>query len=389
MSSTCRRRFLKQAMGLAVAAPFAAGRDLAALAGQPGKPAAPSPRSPVAIARCPDYSDAAVRAGLSECFNLLGGLDKVAAGKTATIKINLTGNEFWPLMGLSVGETYMTHYATVYHLTALLLAAGARRVRVVESTGRRSPLEATLIDAGWDVKALGALGTVAFENTRNRGSFDSYATLKSPDGVMFGSFELNRAYADTDVMISLAKLKQHDTTGVTLTMKNMFGITPSSMYGGKAGDEDSTAGRGAIHDARRYGDLELPGQNAAFQSPETGVRVPTTIVDLGAARPVDIAIIDAVSAVTGGESRYSAGPLMRVVRPGVLIAGRNAVSVDAVGTAIMGFDPLATRTGVFAGCENHLMLADQRGLGTADPARIEIRGVGLADARCPYVLTTG
>jgi uncharacterized protein (DUF362 family) len=46
---------------------------------------------------------------------------------------------------------------------------------------------------------------------------------------MFSSFDVNRAYADTDVLVSLAKLKQHGTTGVTLTMKNMFGITPSSL----------------------------------------------------------------------------------------------------------------------------------------------------------------
>jgi len=37
------------------------------------------------------------------------------------------------------------------------------------------------------------------------------------------------SYADTDVFVSLAKLKHHETTGVTLTMKNMFGITPSSL----------------------------------------------------------------------------------------------------------------------------------------------------------------
>ena len=383
MSSTCRRRFLKQAAGLAVAAPFAAGRELFAVAGQNARPARPPAALPVALARCPDYSDDAVRAGLARCFDLIGGLDHVG-GKTATIKINLTEQDFSPFMGLPVGETYMTHFSTAYHLTALLLAAGARRVRLVESTGRRTPLEPTLVEAGWDVAALSGLGAVLFENTRNRGSFDGYATLKSPGGAMFASFDLNRAYADTDMVVSLAKLKQHDTTGVTLTMKNMFGITPNSMYGGKAGDEDATAGRGAIHDPSRYVDLELPGQNKDFHSLETGVRVPAAIVDVCAARPVDLAIIDGISSITGGESRYSAGPQMRVVRPGILIAGRNAVSVDSIGAAIMGFDPRAVKAGVFAHCENHLMHAEQRGLGIADPDRIEIRGVSLADARCPY-----
>ena len=193
---------------------------------------------------------------------------------------------------------------------------------------------------------------------------------------MFASFELNRAYADTDVLVSLAKLKQHETTGVTLTMKNMFGITPNSMYGGKAGDEDATGGRGPIHDPRRYVDLELPGLKPAFQSTEAGVRVPYTIADLCAARPVDLAIIDGITAMTRGENPFSSGPKTRIANPGIMIVGRSPVSVDAVGASIMGFDPRAARgTGAFARgrCENHLLLAEQAGLGTADLARIDVR----------------
>ncbi len=270
-------------------------------------------------------------------------------------------------------------------MTAILFAAGARRVRLVESIGRRTPLQPTLVDAGWDLKALDALGTMAYENTRNRGSFDGYAHLTVPRGRMFSSFELNRAYVDTDVLISLAKLKQHETTGVTLTIKNMFGATPNSMYGGKAGDEDAVAGRGAIHDPRRYIDLELPGLRADYQSTEAGARVPATITDLAAARPVDLAIIDGITAITHGESRYSSGPEMRFVNPGVIIAGTNAVSVDAVGTAVMGFNPRAPRgTAPFKDCDNHLLLAEQAGLGSADVTRTDIRGVSLADAICRY-----
>jgi hypothetical protein len=206
----------------------------------------------------------------------------------------------------------------------------------VESTGRRATLEATLTEAGWDLTALGALGAVVYEDTRNRGSASTYAHLAVPHGRMFSAFELNRAYEETDVMVSLAKLKQHLTAGVTLSMKNMFGLTPDSMYGGKPGDEEATTGRGTIHDPRRYVDLELPGQKADFVSTEAGVRVPNTIVDLCAARPVDLAIIDGITSITQAESRYFQDSSMRVVSPGIIIAGTNAVSVDAVGAAVMG-----------------------------------------------------
>src|SRR4029079_503292 len=99
------------------------------------------------------------------------------------------------------------------------VGSGPRRVRIVESTVRRAPLEATLTEAGWDLPALGALGPVVYEDTRNRGSASTYAHLVVPHGRMFSAFELNRAYDETDVMVSLAKLKQHITAGVTLSMK--------------------------------------------------------------------------------------------------------------------------------------------------------------------------
>jgi uncharacterized protein (DUF362 family) len=115
--------------------------------------------------------------------------------------------------------------------------------------------------------------------------------------------------------------------------------------------------------------------------------VPFTTVDICAARPVDLAIIDGITAINRGESRYSVGPQMRVMKPGVMIVGTNPVAVDAVGTAVMGFDPHAAKaTGAFAKsqCENHLLLAEQRGMGPANLARIDVRGLKLEDARHPY-----
>ena len=60
-------------------------------------------------------------------------------------------------------------------------------------------------------------------------------------------------------MISLCKLKDHNTAGVTLTMKNMFGITPNTLYGREAGSEKAIAHRAPLHDMPAYDHLELPG----------------------------------------------------------------------------------------------------------------------------------
>ena len=71
-------------------------------------------------------------------------------------------------------------------------------------------LEATLAEAGWDVPALTALGRVEFENTRNLGLGKRYSHFPVPGGgYMFSAFDLNHAYEETDVLVSLAKLKNH------------------------------------------------------------------------------------------------------------------------------------------------------------------------------------
>jgi uncharacterized protein (DUF362 family) len=69
------------------------------------------------------------------------------------------------------------------------------------------------------------------------------------------------------------------------------------------------------------------------------------------------------------------------VNPGVLAAGFDPVATDAVGTALMGFNPRAQRgEGAFRKCENTLLLAEKLGLGTADLTRIEVRGLRLDEA---------
>jgi hypothetical protein len=75
-------------------------------------------------------------------------------------------------------------------------------------------------------------GRARFENTRSRGAFRDYATVKVPGGGELANlWEVNRAYVDTDVIVSLGKLKSHVSGGVTGGMKNLFGVPPSSLYG--------------------------------------------------------------------------------------------------------------------------------------------------------------
>jgi uncharacterized protein (DUF362 family) len=325
---------------------------------------------------------------MAQCFDLLGGIGGLVKNKTVTVKLNLTGTDFRKYLDRPVGETYMTHYATALALASLLFDAGAKRVRFAESTTSRAPLESTLGFAEWDVRALSALGNVEFENTRNLGKSKSYSHLAVPSGgYMFSAFKFNQAYGETDVMISLAKLKNHVTAGVTLSMKNLFGLTPNALYGSEAGSEDATGGRDPLHNPQGYEKLKLPGLKDGSAPRDATARVPRIVADICGARPIHLAIIDGITSMSGGEGPWcdSLGNV-KFTSPGVLIAGLNPVSTDAIGTAVMGYaNPRVSRTArPFDFCDNHILLGEQAGLGTADLSQIDLRGLSLDQARYPY-----
>ena len=88
--------------------------------------------------------------------------------------------------------------------------------------------------ASWDIDRINAAGggKVTWEDTRNQGSFRSYSRLTVPwGGYLYPAFDLNGRYEKTDVFVSLAKLKDHANAGVTMSVKNLFGIAPTSIYG--------------------------------------------------------------------------------------------------------------------------------------------------------------
>ncbi|MDO8539952.1 MAG: DUF362 domain-containing protein [Opitutaceae bacterium] len=351
----------------------------------------------VAIVPCRGYG-VEVKAALDRAFDLIGGIGHLVRDKTVTVKINLTGSNFRPTLGRPVGESYMTHPATVMAMTAAFFSAGARRVRLIESTTLLQPLEKTLANAGFDVNALMALGRVEAEDTRNLGRGRAYTTFKVPSGGhLFESFELNHAYSDTDVFVSLCKLKTHATTGITLTMKNIFGATPNALYGDEAPSELATKGRGRIHNLKGWDTRENqlaydpPGARAEFYQPnDGGYRVPRVIIDLCSARPIHLGIIDGITTLNYAEGPWVRGKTQKIARPGVVICGLNPVATDTVGTFVMGFPNVRAPRGVapFGPGDNHLVMAEQAGLGPCDLSRIDVAGLALEKARSGEFQTT-
>jgi uncharacterized protein (DUF362 family) len=115
-----------------------------------------------------------------------------------------------------------------------------------------------------------------------------------------------------------------------------------------------------------------------------GHNVPRFIVDLAAAFPIDLVVIDGISTIQTAEGWWN-GSMVSVTRPGLLIAGRNPVCTDAVAAAVMGFNPdAADRTFPFVNGTNHLALARRKGLGENRVDRLEVAGVGLEAARFEF-----
>lgn len=342
-----------------------------------------APAAPVAIARCNNYGPA-LTATLRTLFDQLGGLAPLVRHKTVALKVNLTGSTRDRVGAVPAERAQYTHPAVIGAAVRLMGEAGARRIRILESAFQSGePLEEFMYDAGWDPAAfLNAAPRVELENTNVSGRARRYHRLLTPTpGYLYDGFDLNHSYAECDVLVSLAKLKEHATCGVTLSMKNLFGITPVTIYGDQAGKDEpaleASGGRGVI----LHSGLRQPSSSAPREKPYSGARddkwrVPRIVADICAARPIHLAIIDGIETLAGGE-----GPWIRRARPvapRLLIAGLNPVSTDAVATALMGFDPMATRGAPpFESCDSTLALAEAKGLGARDLRRIEIIGPPL------------
>ena len=348
---------------------------------------AEAPSSKVAIVRCRNYQDD-FAGKLSNAFEQLGGIESLVRGKTVGLKLNLTGNP--ARFPLTPDLPYRTNGDTVATTVHLLAKAGARRVRMIESFFPATQDPALWARYGIDVNAINNMGVkVEWENVQNLGNYKQYVRLKVPwGGNMYPAYYLNPAFVKCDVYASLSKLKNHWIAGVTMSLKNNFGDTPCSLYGGDcgpSGNEHPTKERAQVlHEGKTKAPSGVDAELHPDSPRDPGYRVPRILVDQIGIRPVDLAIVDGVETVRGGEGPWLPGGVERMT-PRVILAGRNPVCVDAVGMAVMGYSPQADRgTSPFIRGDNSLKIAESVGIGTADLKRIEVVGVPIKDARIDF-----
>jgi uncharacterized protein (DUF362 family) len=355
------------------------------------------PVEPVSVAKVRSY-DEDLTARFRQMFDQIGGIGDQVKGKTVGIKVNLTGGG--PFPGYTVGDTHWVHPRVVGAVVAAFGALGAKRIRILEgaeSHKRGSKLEDKLLSGGWDVAAIrNAAPLVEFEDTDRLGEGKQYSLLKvHSKPYIFSAFQMNHSYEDCDFFVSMGKMKNHEEMGITLCIKNLFGITPLGIYG----DREKV-----FH----YGRVQAPSGAPTELDPTSnryeGWRLPRILADILGARPVDLAIADGINSMVGGEGPWVLGS--KPCHPGILIVGRNCVNTDAVAAACMGYNPRAGRheapyrvfknpkdhppeqchpaDETFQYADNMMLLAEAAGLGSADLTKIDVRGVPIKEAMFDY-----
>jgi len=316
----------------------------------------PVPRAQVALGQARSYAPSIVRSQLQAMLDSLGGLsDLVRPGARVGIKVNLTGGTWWDSPDKPPAtETFVTHPAVVGALGQLLLDLGARKLYIMDGAADDTCW------VKWGYAAMAKPLGADLVNLCQPAPYPGFADFAvGPRAAIYDAFSLNGRVRDVDVFISVAKLKTHSVMGVTLALKNLVGLTPLPGYKLKPAD----TARSALHGRAAY-----------------DKRLPRVIMDLNLARPVHLAVIDGIYTCEGGAGPWDT--TLSQVRLGVLVASRDVVAADAVGTALMGFDPAAaSQTAPFVHTDNYLALAQSLGLGTHRLEDIGVAGGSLEQLR--------
>ena len=161
-------------------------------------------------------------------------------------------------------------------------------------------------------------------------------------GLMFSEYQLAAALGQADAFVSIAKMKNHGFMGITLCLKNLFGLPPIPPHGRI---------RSYFHHA---------------------IRLSYVLPDLGLITQPCLNIIDGLT----GQARMEWGGEGRICD--ALIAGDHVVATDACGSFLMGTDPrLDWPHPPFRRDRSPIAVAAEHGFGTADLDEIDFDAGGL------------
>ncbi len=283
----------------------------------------PNDRPVVAITQCSSYEQDAVLAAVQTALELAGLLDIFKSYRKVLLKPNLLSSRS--------PEDAVTTHPSVVEAVGTVASQFSSEVLVGDSppfAGENPVKYAALLQNTGTLDVASRLGAkvVRFE--------EQVLQVANPSGRLYRSFEIAAAVREADVVVNIAKLKNHALTKVTGAVKNLFGCVPGIR-------------KGLFH-VRAADDRQVFAQ---------------MLVDLASSIPNAIHVMDAVIGMEG--EGPSAGKPRQV---GVILASADPVALDAVASAIVGYEPMSVDT---------TRLGDEQGLGCGRLDSIEIRGTQI------------
>jgi uncharacterized protein (DUF362 family) len=243
-------------------------------------------RSRVAILRIEDYVQSiqeSLRRGLQ-----MFPLD--VKGKMVVLKPNLVDS--------IPGNAINTHPILVVAAAECFRGLGAKEVIVAEGPGHQRDTQLVLCESGYE--SLLRENQIRFVDL-NRDELMSVNLSADYSGLQ--RLWLPRTILGADLLVSMPKVKTHHWSGVTLSMKNMFGVVPGNKYG------------------RPKNILHWHG-------------IQQSILDLCATVPIHFVIADAIMCMEGN------GPLNGSPRwLGCVVLADDPVGADATCARLMGPEP--------------------------------------------------
>jgi len=244
------------------------------------------PHSRVAILPAHEYSQRLER----QLMNGLRLFNLDLRGKTVLLKPNL--------VDFSPGAEINTHPLLLTAAAQCFREFGAASVTAAEGPGHQRDTELVLRETGF--RALLDEQRVPFGDL-NRDELVKTSLRSNYTGL--GHLWLPRTVLKADFVVSMPKVKTHHWSGVTLSMKNMFGVIPGAKYGWP---------KNVLH----WRGIE------------------SSIVDICATVPVHFVIADGIVAMEGN------GPLAGTSRAlGKVVLSDDPVAADATCARFMGFEP--------------------------------------------------
>ena len=266
----------------------------------------------VSIARCPTYAD--TTAAVRQAWDAIGG--PPLAGKRVVLKPNLV--DYLPDRPVHTAPEVLEaaiDYLRQHDVAQIVVADGPSFNRdsdhLLAESGLGDRLErigVPFVDLNYD-----DLDRVPLEGNYGR----------------LTSLYLPRTITRADLVISVPKLKTHHWAGVSLSLKNLFGVVPGVEYGWPKNS------------------LHVNG-------------IPASILALYATIRPGLALIDGVVGLEGDGPIYG-----EAKRTGVLMMGTDLVALDATATRVMGMAPASV---------DHIRAAGELGIGLIDQARIVVAG---------------